>query len=127
MELYSKILIKNENEAQRFIDSWNRQKVNHYLEVKDFERYPALLCYDEDESDYSMNYTSQGYWSITYLDDFEEYSSIKQSVADIYNYIEKELDNPYYDDNAYTERINGYKNILNFIKENKLLDKYEKE
>ncbi len=127
MELYSKILIKNENEAQRFIDSWNRQKVNHYLEVKDFERYPALLCYDEDESDYSMNYASQGYWSITYLDDFEEYSSIKQSVADIYNYIEKELDNPYYNDNAYTERINGYKNILNFIKENKLLDKDEKE
>ena len=127
MELYDKILIHNEKEAQNFIDSWNRNKVNHYLEVKDFERYPALLCYGEDESDYSMNYASQGYWSITYLDDFEEYSNIKQSVADIYNYIKKELDNPYYDDNAYIERITGYKNVLNFIKENKLLDKDGKE
>ena len=123
MELYNKILIHNEKEAQNFIDSWNRNKVNHYLEVKDFERYPALLCYGEDESDYSMNYASQGYWSITYLDDFEEYSTIKQSVADIYNYIKKELDNPYYDDNAYLERIKGYENVLKFIKENKLLDK----
>ena len=122
MELYDKILIHNEKEAQNFIDSWNRNKVNHYLEVKDFERYPALLCYGEDETDYSMNYSSQGYWSITYLDDFEEYSNIKQSVVDIYNYIKKELDNPYYNDNAYLERINGYKNILNFIKENKLLE-----
>ena len=118
MELYNKILIKNEKEAQSFIDNWNRQKVNHYLEVKDFEKYPALLCYGKDESDYSMNYNSQGYWSITYLDDFEEYSNIKQSVADIYNYIKKELDNPYYDDNAYSERIEGYRNVLNFIKEN---------
>ena len=123
MELYDKILIHNEKEAQNFIDSWNRNKVNHYLEVKDFERYPALLYYGEDETDYSMRYNSQGYWSITYLDDFEEYSTIKQNVADIYNYIKKELDNPYYNDNAYLERIEGYKNVLNFIKENKLLDK----
>lgn len=122
MELYNKILIKNEKEAQSFIDNWNRKKVNHYLEVKDFEKYPALLCYGEDESDYSMNYNSQGYWSITYLDDFEEYSNMKQSVADIYNYIKSELDNPYYDDNAYLERINGYRNVLNFIKENNLLE-----
>lgn len=122
MELYNKILIKNENEAQSFIDNWNKQKVNHYLEVKDFEKYPALLCYGEDESDYSMNYNSQGYWSIIYLDDFDEYSNMKQSVADIYNYIKSELDNPYYDDNAYLERINGYRNVLNFIKENNLLE-----
>lgn len=118
MELYNKILIHNEKEAQNFIDSWNVNKVYHYLEVKDFEKYPALLCYGEDESDYSMRYNSQGYWSIIYLDDFEEYSNMKQSIADIYNYIKKELDNPYYDDNAYLERINGYRNVLNFIKEN---------
>lgn len=73
MELYNKILIKNEKEARSFIDSWNRQKVSHYLEVKDFKKYPALLCYEEDENDYSMSYASQGYWSITYLDDFEIY------------------------------------------------------
>lgn len=127
MELYNKILIHNEKETQNFIDSWNRHKVNHYLEVKDFERYPALLCYGEDETDYSMSYASQGYWSITYLDDFEEYSTTKQSVADIYNYIKRELDNPYYNDNAYLERITGYENVLNFIKENKLLDKDGKE
>lgn len=72
MELYNKILIKNEKEAQNFIDSWNRHKVNHYLEVKDFEKYPALLCYNEDDNDYSMSYVSQGYWSITYLDDFND-------------------------------------------------------
>lgn len=117
MELYNKILIRNEKEAQSFIDNWNRNKVRHNLEVKDFEKYPALLCYDEDENDYSMSYASQGYYSITYLDDFEEYSNMKQSVADIYNYIKKELDNPYYDDNAYLERIKGYRNVLNFIEE----------
>ena len=122
MELCYKTLIENESEAQSFIDNWNRQKVNHYLEVKDFEKYPALLCYEEDESDYSEKYASRGYWSITYLDDFEEYSNIKQSVADIYNYIKKELDNPYYNDNAYLERIKGYENVLKFIRENKLLD-----
>ncbi len=72
MELYNKILIHNEKEAQSFIDSWNKNKVNHYLEAKDFERYPALLCYGEDETNYSMSYASKGYWSITYLDDFDE-------------------------------------------------------
>lgn len=121
MELYNKILIKNEKEAQDFIDSWNRQKVSHYLEVKDFEKYPALLCYEEDETDYSMSYASQGYWSITYLDDFEEYSTIKQSVADIYNFIKKDISNPYYD-NGDAERIHAYQDILKFIKENKLLE-----
>ena len=70
MELYDKILIHNENEAQNFIDSWKRNKVHNYLEVKDFEKYPTLLCYLEDDNDYSMSYASQGYWSITYLDDF---------------------------------------------------------
>ena len=72
MELTEKILIHNEKEAQYFIDNWNRYKVSHYLEVKDFEKYPALLCYGEDDNDYSMSYASQGYWSIVYLDDFNE-------------------------------------------------------
>lgn len=122
MELYNKILIHNEKEAQSFIDSWNRQKVSHYLEVKDFERYPALLCYGEDETDYSMSYASRGYWSITYLDDFEEYTGMNLDVAKIYNFIKKERKNPYYDDNAYLERINGYDDILKFIEENKLIE-----
>lgn len=72
MELHNKTLIRNEKEAQSFIDSWNRYKVSHYLRVEDFEKYPALLCYEEDDNDYSMSYASQGYWSITYLDDFNE-------------------------------------------------------
>ena len=72
MELCNKILIRNEKEAQDFIDNWNCQKVSHYLEVKDFEKYPALLCYDEDENDYSMSYASTGYWTIIYLDDFND-------------------------------------------------------
>lgn len=126
MELYNKILIRNEKEAQSFIDNWEKNKVCSFLNIKDFEKYPALLSYYEDENDYSMNYSAHGYYSITYLDDFEEYSTIEQSVADIYNYIEKELDNPYYDDNAYLERIKGYENVLKFIKENKLLEKDEK-
>ena len=122
MELYEKILIRNEKEAKEFIDNWKSNKVRSYLSVEDFKKFPALLCYMEDDWDYSMNYASQGYWAITYLDDFEEYSNIKQNVADIYNYIKKELDNPYYDDNAYLERIKGYENVLKFIKENKLLE-----
>ena len=117
MELYNKILIRNEKEAQSFIDSWNRQKVNHYLEVKDFEKYPVLLCYKEDESDYSMSYSSQGYWSITYLDDFEEYTGINLDVAKIYAFIKKDMKNPYYD-NADAERIHAYRDILKFIEEN---------
>ena len=72
MEIYDKILIHNEKEAQNFIDSWNINKVSHYLEIKDFKKYSALLCYGEDENDYSMRYASRGHWSITYLDDFEK-------------------------------------------------------
>ena len=38
MEIYDKILIHNEKEAQNFIDSWNINKVSHYLEIKDFKK-----------------------------------------------------------------------------------------
>ena len=117
MKLYNKILIENEKEAQSFIDSWNRQKVSHYLDIKDFERYPALLCYEEDENDYSMSYASQGYWSITYLDDFEEYTGMNLDVAKIYAFIKEDMQNPYYD-NADAERIHAYQDILKFIKDN---------
>ena len=81
MELLNKIVIRNEKDAQSFIDSWDRHKVSHYLRVEDFEKYPALLCYEEDDNDYSMSYSAQGYWSITYLDDFEEMKLIpKDSI-----------------------------------------------
>ena len=118
MELYNKILIRNEKEAQDFIDSWNYQKVSHYLEVKDFEKYPALLCYEEDENDYSMSYASTGYWSITYPEDFDEKVSDNSSVDKIYNFIKKENENPYYNDNAYSERCKAYRQILKFIEDN---------
>ena len=72
MEIYDKILIHNEKEAQNFIDSWNINKVRHYVEIKDFKKHHALLWYGENANDYSMRYASRGYWSITYLDDFEK-------------------------------------------------------
>lgn len=71
MELTDKILINNEKEAQNFIDNWKCAKVYSSLSVKDFEKYPALLSYYEDDNDYSMSYSATAYYSITYLDDFE--------------------------------------------------------
>ena len=40
--------------------------------VYDFEKYPALVCYYDDENDYSMSYSASVYYSITYKDDFNE-------------------------------------------------------
>ena len=72
MELTEKILIHNEKEAQILIDSWDSFKYSHFLEVKDFKKYPALVCYYVDKNDYSMNYSASVVYSITYLDDFDE-------------------------------------------------------
>lgn len=71
MELTSKIHIYNEKQAQDLIDEWNHNKWYHMLSVKDFEKYPALVCYYDDENDYSMSYSATVYYSITYLDDFD--------------------------------------------------------
>ena len=72
MELINKILIHNEQEAQNLIDSWDHYKWSHFLSVNDFEKYPALVCYYDDENDYSMSYSARVYYSITYKDDFNE-------------------------------------------------------
>ena len=117
MELYEKILIRNEKEASDFIDNWESNKVRNYLSVEDFKKYPALLCYGEDDNDYSMSYASQGYWSITYPDDFDEKVSDNSDVDKIYNFIKKDMKNPYYD-NGDCERIHGYQDILKFIEDN---------
>lgn len=71
MELTDKILIHNEKGAQSLIDEWNKNKWWHYLKIEDFEKYPALVCYYDDENDYSMSHSATVYYSITYLDDFE--------------------------------------------------------
>ena len=71
MELTNKILINNEKEAQNFIDNWKHNQIWSTLKVKDFEKYPAVVCYYEDYNDYGMSYTATDYYSITYLDDFE--------------------------------------------------------
>lgn len=117
MELYEKILIRNEKEASDFINNWESNKVRNYLSVEDFKKYPALLCYGEDDNDYSMSYASQGYWSITYPDDFNEKVSDNSDVDKIYNFIKKDIENPYYD-NGDCERIHGYQDILKFIEDN---------
>ena len=117
MKLTDKILINNEKEAQNFIDNWKCAKVYSSLSVKDFEKYPALLSYYEDDNDYSMSYSATAYYSITYLDDFEEYASMSPGIAKIYAFIKKDMQNPYYD-NGDAERIHAYQDILKFIEEN---------
>lgn len=71
MELYNKTIIRNENDAQNLINSWNSYKWWHYLKLEDFKKYPALVCYYDDENDYNMSHSASVYYSITYLDDFE--------------------------------------------------------
>ena len=72
MELTEKILINNEQQAQSLIDSWTHSKYWHYLRIKDFEKFPALVCYYIDENDYSMSHSASVSYSITYKDDFED-------------------------------------------------------
>lgn len=72
MELTEKILIENKQQAQSLIDSWTSSKYWHFLRVKDFEKYPALVCYYVDENDYSMSHSASVSYSITYKDDFED-------------------------------------------------------
>lgn len=122
MELTDKILIENEKEAQNFINNWKCAKIYSSLSVKDFKKYPALLSYYEDDNDYSMNYSATAYYSISYLDDFEEYTGMNLDVAKIYAFIKKDMQNPYYD-NADAERIHAYQDILKFIEENINKDK----
>jgi hypothetical protein len=72
MELTDKILINNENQVKAIIMAWDMDKFYHYLQIKDFKQYPAILSYYIDDNDYSMNYSATVYYSITYLSDFEE-------------------------------------------------------
>ena len=72
MELTEKILINNEQQAPSPIDSWTSYKYWHYLRIKDFEKFPALVTYYIDENDYSMSHSASVYYSITYKDDFED-------------------------------------------------------
>ena len=67
----NKILIHNEEQVKAIIMAWGYDKFSHFLQIKDFEKYPALVCYYNDENDYSMSYSAHVYYSITYLDDFE--------------------------------------------------------
>ena len=71
MELTYKILIQNKKQTQDLINEWDNNQWRHFLQLKDFEKYPALVCYYEDYNYYGMSYTATAYYSITYLDDFE--------------------------------------------------------
>lgn len=72
MELYNKILVKSKEQAQFIIDNWKAEKVSSFININDFEKFPCIFSYYIDENDYSMTYASQAYYSIVYLDDFED-------------------------------------------------------
>ena len=72
MELYNKILVKNKEQAQSIIDNWEADKVYSFLRIEDFEKFPCVFSYYLDENDYDMTYASSAYYSIVYLDDFED-------------------------------------------------------
>jgi len=117
-----KILLKSKEAFETFIklntcDQKGYKNVSNWLSEP--ERYPCICIYDIR---YNGNGPDDLDGDFVYLDDFEEYAGMNLDVAKIYNFIKKERENPYYDDNAYLERIKGYENVLKFIKENKLLE-----
>lgn len=67
----NKILVHNEEQVKHIIMGWGFDKFSHFLQIKDFEKFPAILCYFIDESDYSMSHSATIYHNIIYLDDFE--------------------------------------------------------
>lgn len=72
MELYNKILVKNKEQAQSIIDDWKADKVYSFLRIEDFEKFPCVFSYYINENDYDMTYASHAYYSIVYLNDFED-------------------------------------------------------
>ena len=67
----NKILIHNEEQVKAIIMAWGYDKFSHFLQIKDFEKFPAILCYFIDENDYSLSHSAAVYHNIVYLDDFE--------------------------------------------------------
>lgn len=72
MELYNKILVKSKEQAQSIIDNWKADKVDSFLRIEDFEKFPCVFSYYIDENDYDMTYASSAYYSIVYPEDFED-------------------------------------------------------
>lgn len=72
MELYNKILVKSKEQAQSIIDNWKADKVDSFLKIEDFEKFPCVFSYYIDENDYDMTYASSAYYSIVYPEDFED-------------------------------------------------------
>lgn len=72
MELCGKILVKNKESAQAIIDNWEREKISSFLTINDFKKFPCVFSYYIDENNYDITYASEGYYSIVYLDDFDE-------------------------------------------------------
>ena len=79
------------------------------------EKYPCIVMYDIE---YNGNGPDHLIGDFVYSDDFDEKVSDKHDVDKIYNFIKKEDENPYYDDNAYSERCAGYRQIMKFIEDN---------
>jgi len=43
---------------------------------------------------------------------------MENKVKKIYDFIKERYNDPYFDDNGYSERINGYSEIMHYIEEN---------
>ncbi len=72
MELWNKILVKNKESAQSIIDQWEKDEVFSLITIDDFKKFPCVFSYYIDENNYDITYASEGYYSIVYLDDFDE-------------------------------------------------------
>lgn len=79
------------------------------------EKYPCILLWDIEDN---LNGPCHLVGDYVYPDDFDEKVSDKPDVDKIYNFIKKENENTYYDDNAYSERRKGYRQIMKFIEDN---------
>lgn len=72
MELLNKRIIRSKEDVLKIMQEWSAGRFGYYLQVEDFEKFPAVLIYDIDEHDYSMSYAGNVNYGIVYLDDFED-------------------------------------------------------
>lgn len=113
-----KILLKSKEQFDSFVND-NTGYQPYYGNVRSWlsepTSYPCVLSWDIE---YNGNGPDRLIGDFVYPDDFDEQVSDKSDVDKIYNFIKKENENPYYDDNAYSERCEGYRQIMKFIEDN---------
>jgi len=113
-----KQLLKSKEEFENFVNDQTGYVLYHGNVdswIDEPEKYPCIAVYDIE---YDSNSCDHLVGDFVYPDDFDEKVSDKPDVDKIYNFIKKENENPYYDDNAYSERCEGYRQIMKFIKDN---------